>query len=112
MSNQSNHQSAQHRLACGSDFSWVEDAGTEQQKLHPIKQQLKVPNIARVLIVHAVRCTGRRPDITMAVEDGEAIVMFEGSTRTRRRTRCRYVKRNLLRVAEIGSRRLHLCLRQ
>src|SRR5512142_250517 len=71
----------------------VAQSGAQQQRLSAVEQHFQVREIARVAIENAVGSAGRRPDVCMTVEHGEAIALLERAARPSRGSRTRNVER-------------------
>ena len=78
----------------------VAQVGAEQQRLHPVEQQLEMREKTRVAVEQAVGAAGRRADVAVAVEHDEGVVVLERTARPRGRTRRWNIERRLRNCVE------------
>ena len=73
----------------------VAHIGAQQQKLSAVELQFEQPEETRVAAIQPVRAAGRGADVAMAVENREAVVVFEIPAWTRRGAGRRNIERHL-----------------
>ena len=73
----------------------IAQVGPEQQRLHPVEQELEMREKTGVAVEQAVGAAGRSAYVAVAVEDDEGIVVLERTARPRGRTRRWNIERRL-----------------
>lgn len=65
----------------------VSQIGAEQQRLHIVQRELAARQVARIVIEQTVGSARRSPDIAVTVQNDKGVIVFEDTTRPRRRAR-------------------------